>query len=490
MGPENDPEAAAAIREHFNGANTTLRALEKMHLNGEPKHLAALLDFAARAYRRPLTKAEHDDIIAFYHQLRTKNELTHEDAIRDSVVSILMSPDFLYRVDLVENASASHPGVVRNAAMTAGATNPIRPLTNYELASRLSYFLWSSMPDAELLRHAAAGDLRKPDVLRAQTKRMLEDKRVYDLASEFGGNWLDFRHFENYNSVDRQRFPTFNNELREAMFEEPIHFIDDAIRNDRSLLDMLYGSYTFVNPVLAKHYEIPVAATLKPDEWVRIDDADKYQRGGLLPMSVFLTNTSPGLRTSPVKRGFWIVHRLLGETIPPPPAVVPELPADESKSNLPLRDALAAHRANPLCSGCHAKFDVFGLALEGYGPVGEARAKDLGGRPVDASATFPGGINGTGVEGIRSFIRDHREHEFVDGVSRKFLAYALSRSLQLSDDLLIDRMEAALAAKQNRFDVMIDSIVTSPQFLNKRVATPVIRNVEARPVAQVRSGVH
>lgn len=490
MGPENDPEAPAAIREHFNHVNITLRALEKMHTAAEPKHITALLDFAARAYRRPLTKAERDDIVAFYHELRKKNELTHEDAIRDSVVSILMSPDFLYRVDLVENASRQSGTALKNAAMTAGSDTAIRPLTNYELASRLSYFLWSSMPDAELLRHAAAGDLRKPEVLRAETQRMLEDKRVYDLASEFGGNWLDFRHFENYNSVDRQRFPMFDNDLREAMFEEPIHFIDDSIRNNRSLLDMLYGNYTFVNPVLAKHYRIPVAATAKPDEWVRVDNAAQYDRGGLLPMSVFLTNTSPGLRTSPVKRGFWIVHRLLGETIPPPPAVVPELPSDESKSNLSLRDALAQHRVNPLCSGCHAKFDVFGLALEGYGPVGEAREKDLGGRPVDTTATLPGGIDAKGVEGIRSFIRDHREHEFVDGVTRKFVAYALSRSLQLSDDLLIDRIEASLAAKQNRFDVLVDSIVNSPQFLNKRVASPVTRNVEARPVAQVRSGVH
>ncbi len=163
------------------------------------------------------------------------------------------------------------------------------------------------MPDDELLRHAAAGDLHKPDVLLAQTRRMLKDERVRGLATEFAGNWLDFRHFETNNTVDRERFPSFNNDLREAMFQEPIRFIEDAIRNDRSVLDMLYGNYTFVNPVLAKHYGMPEVAGDK-DTWVRVDDADKYQRGGLLPMAVFLTQNSPGLRTSPVKRGYWVVH--------------------------------------------------------------------------------------------------------------------------------------------------------------------------------------
>ena len=196
-------------------------------------------------------------------------------------------------------------------------------------------------------------------------------------------------------------------------------------------------------------------------------------------MSVFLTNTSPGLRTSPVKRGYWVVHRLLGETIPPPPAVVPELPQDESKSDMPLRDVLAQHRSNAACAGCHARFDVFGLAFEGYGPVGETRTKDLAGRPVDTSATFPGGVDGSGFAGVQAFIRDHRQKDFVDGLSRKLLVYGLNRSLQLSDDPLIERMASSLAAKQDRFDTLIEAIVTSPQFLNKRFpAAP------ARPVAQ------
>ncbi len=266
-----------------------------------------------------------------------KNELSHEDAIRDSIVSVLMSPDFLYRIDLLD---AAHVCFDDRSPVKTSAAGRIRPLSGYALASRLSYFLWSSMPDEELLRHAAAGDLQKPDVLLAQTRRMLKDERVRGLATEFGGNWLDFRHFETNNAVDRERFPSFNNDLREAMFQEPIRFIEDAIHNDRSVLDMLYGNYTFVNPVLAKHYGMPEVDGDR-DTWVRVDDADKYGRGGLLPMAVFLTQNSPGLRTSPVKRGNWVVQRVLGEVIPPPPPVVPELPADESKSDLPIRDMLA-----------------------------------------------------------------------------------------------------------------------------------------------------
>ena len=317
---------------------------------------------------------------------------------------------------------------------------------------------------------------------------MLKDERVRDFATEFVGNWLDFRRFENYNSVDRARFPNFTNDLREALFQEPIRFVEDVIRNNRPVYDMLYGNYTFVNPVLAKHYGMPAVKGTN-DTWVRVDDANRYQRGGLLPMAVFLTNTSPGLRTSPVKRGYWVVHRILGETIPPPPAVVPELPADESKSDRSLRDALAQHRANPVCAGCHARFDIFGLAFESYGPTGEARTKDLGGRPVDDTATLPGGVESKGFTGVRSFIKEHRQKDFVDGLARKLIAYALNRSLQLSDEALVDRMESKLAASGGRMDSLIETIVTSPQFLNKRLADmPSGHVAQSKPGIQSRKG--
>jgi hypothetical protein len=251
------------------------------------------------------------------------------------------------------------------------------------------------------------------------------------------------------------------------MFEEPIRFIEDVIRNDRSVFDLLYAGHTFVNPVLAKHYGMP-EMTGSADRWIRVEDASRYGRGGLLPMSVFLTQNSPGLRTSPVKRGYWVVRRVLGEAIPPPPANVPELPQDEAKLDLPLREMLAKHRDNPSCASCHARFDSFGLAFEGYGPVGESRSNDLAGRPVDTKAVFPGGSQGSGFEGVQAYIREHRQKDFIDNLSRKLLAYSLGRSLLLSDEPVIERMRATLHGKGYRFTALVDTIVTSPQFLNKR----------------------
>jgi len=448
----NNPIAMEAIGDHFDRVNATIRGIERKRLDAEPHHLDALLAFAARAYRRPLTAAERDDLLAFYRSLREKSSLSHEEAMRDLLVNILMSPHFLYRV----NAG----NIERKAA-------PSTALSDFALASRLSYFLWSTMPDQELTAKAAAGDLKKESVLVAEMRRMLKDERASRLATEFGGNWLDFRRFDEHNAVDRERFPQFSNELREAMFEEPIRFISDLVRNDRSILDMLYGNYTFANPVLARHYGI-AAVNGGPEEWTRVDNASEYQRGGLLPMAAFLTQNSPGLRTSPVKRGYWVARRVLGEVIPPPPPTVPELPKDEAQLDMPLRQVLAKHRENAACASCHARFDSFGLTFEGYGPVGETRAKDLAGRPVDAHATFPGGSEGTGLSGLQSYIRANREKDFVDNLCRKMLVYALGRSLMLSDEPLIQRLNAKLAANGYKFGTLVETIVTSPQFLRKR----------------------
>ena len=462
--PSNDPIAQEAILVHFQKVNNTLRRVEKMRVDAEPHHLDALLAFAARAYRRPLTKAEGDDLIAYYRAQRAETGLTHEEAVRDAIVSVLMSPDFLYRMDLVDGF-ATLSGVSGKPA--ADAKPGRAPLSDYALASRLSYFLWSSMPDQELLASAADGSLSRPGVLAAQTRRMLASGKVRGLATEFGGNWLDSRRFQNLNSVDRERFPAFDDKLRHAMFEEPVRLIQDAVQNDRSVLDLIYADYTFVNPVLARHYGIP-AASGDETEWTRVDGADRYGRGGLLPMAAFLTQSSPGLRTSPVKRGFWIVKRVLGEEIPPPPPVVPELPKDETKTELPLTEMLAQHRANPLCSACHARFDSFGLAFEGYGPVGQRRETDLAGRLVDTVAEFPGGSRGEGLKGVQDYIRANRQDDYVDNLSRKMLAYALSRSLQLSDELLIEQARQNLAKNDYRFAALFETIVTSQQFTNRR----------------------
>jgi uncharacterized protein DUF1592/uncharacterized protein DUF1588/uncharacterized protein DUF1587/uncharacterized protein DUF1595/uncharacterized protein DUF1585 len=446
--------AADLVRDYFDRMNRNVRALEQAKAAAEPSHLDALVAFAARAYRRPLTKVESDDLLAFYRSLRAQ-PLSHEDAIRDAVASVLMSPYFCYRVDTLPETGAS--------------TADVRPLSAYELASRLSYFLWSSMPDEELMKHAAAADLDKTEVLAAQARRMMQDGRVRHLATEFAGNWLDIRRFEEHNAVDRERFPRFTSELREAMFEEPIRFVLDIIQRNGSVLDFLYGNYTFVNPVLARHYGMPEPAE---GTWTRVDDAQKYARGGLLPMSVFLTKNAPGLRTSPVKRGYWVVHRLLGEYIPAPPPNVPVLPTDETKlGDLTLRETLAQHRANPACASCHAKFDSFGLAFEGYGPVGDARDRDLAGRRVETSVTFPDGSSGSGLDGLRAFMRARGQAEFVDTLCRQLLVYALGRSLLQSDEPLVAEMRKDLSTGGNKFGDLVQDIVTSRQFLTKR-ATP------------------
>jgi hypothetical protein len=442
-------EAVKAIETYFADISAAIRRVERARRAAEPGQRKTLLQFVERAYRRPLSTAEQDGVLDFYRKTRRADKLGHEEALRDTLVSVLVSPHFCYRIDLAE------PGPTA------------RPLTDYELASRLSYFLWSSMPDAELLAHAAAHDLHRPEVLRAQARRMLGDPRVRGLATEFLANWLDFRRFEEHNAVDRQRFPTFTNELRQAMFEEPIRYFIDIVKRNRSVLDLLYGTDTFVNPLLARHYGIPEPKGAS--EWAHVVEAKRYGRGSLLPMAVFLTKNAPGLRTSPVKRGYWVVRRLLGEKIPPPPPTVPELPKDEARlGELTLPQVLARHRADKSCAGCHRRFDSVGLVFEDYGPVGERRAKDLGGRPVQTTATFPDGKDRIGLEGLRAYLREKRQNDFVDNLCRKLLSYALGRSLQLSDRKALQDMRAKLAANGHSFGSLVDAIVTSSQFLNKR----------------------
>jgi hypothetical protein len=446
--------AIRAVEEHFQWVNDSIRWVESARTQSEPLHLKAIQEFAARAYRRPLTQAERDDLLAYYRALRAKNGFSHEDAMRDLVVSVLMAPDFSYRINTL--ASAAKPeraGVAR--------------LSDDSLASRLSYFLWSSMPDRQLVARAQAGELHNPDVLVAEARRMLKDDRARGLAVEFGANWLDFRRFQEHNAVDRERFPAFTDDLRQAMFEEPIRFFQDVVRGNRPVLDFLYSGDTFVNDVLAQHYGMTDVHP-GPNQWVSVADARQYGRGGILPMAVFLTKNAPGLRTSPVKRGYWVVRRVLGEEIPPPPAAVPELPRDEAKMDLPLRDMLARHRQDASCAGCHTRFDAFGLAFEAYGPIGERRTNDLAGRAVDTKASFPGGAEGDGFEGVRAYIHERRENDFVDNLCRKLMAYALGRGLMLSDEPAIEEMRGKLAANQYRFQTLIESIVTTPQFLNGR----------------------
>jgi hypothetical protein len=442
--------ALDAIREYFILANAAIRRLEKDKRDAEPLHLDALLRFAGRAYRRPLQDAERSEIRDFYRLLRQRDRLGHEDAVRDVLVRVLTSPYFCLTVQ------------------PSDLDEPIHPISDYTLAGRLSYFLWSSMPDEELLNLAAREELHRPDVVSSQVRRMLGDDRVQGFATEFGGHWLGFRQFQQHNSVDRQRFPIFDDALRQAMFEEPIHFIVDLIQRDGSLLDLLDGDYTFVNAALASHYGVD-GLSLRAGEWGRVDRAGQYGRGGLLPMSVFLTKNAPGLRTSPVKRGYWLVRQLLGERIPTPPPDVPELPSNEAElGELTLREVLAKHREHQSCAVCHDRFDSLGVAFEQYGPVGERRSLDLAGHPVVAAATLPDGVEREGISGLRDYLRQHRQEEFIDNLCRKLLSYALGRTLIVSDDKLLREMQVDLVEDDHRLSGVIQRIATSPQFLTQR----------------------
>ncbi|HET9196156.1 MAG TPA: DUF1592 domain-containing protein [Vicinamibacterales bacterium] len=450
-------ETRRMTQQYFDELGAAIRATAQARAAAEPPHLEHLVAFAERAYRRPIEAAERDAVLAFYRQLR-QSGLGHEDAVRDTLASVLVSPHVLYRVD-----------VVRTAAQSRIGDHAVAPLTSDSLANRLSYFLWSSMPDAELMARAAAGDLHRPEILRAQVRRMLRDGRVSRLATEFGANWLGVRRFEEYNSVDRERFPAFTNDLRRAFFEEPVRFLTALIRENRPVTDLLFGDYTYVNRPLASHYGMP-----QPDgdaeRWVRVDKAGGYQRGGLLPMAAFLTQSSPGQRTSPVKRGYWVARNVLGQHIPAPPPDVPAIPSDEADlGSLTLAQTMARHRADPNCASCHATFDFFGLAFEGYGPVGERRERDLGGRTVDPATEFPDGVRRSGVAGILEYVRASRQQDFVDNLSRRLVSYGLGRGVIPSDRRLLDQMQAALRANGYRFSGLVETLVTSPQFLMKRV---------------------
>ncbi len=448
-------EAINEIAHYFESMSKRIQENATLVAAAESHHLSALLRFANRAWRRPVTSTEQARLLDFYRVLREQRGLNHEQAVRDVATSILVSPHFCYRVDLGAPAADDHR------------------LTSYAIANRLSYFLWSSMPDAALLRLAEQGDLQTPSILVDQARRMLKDSRATALATEFGGQWLGFHQFRNHVAVDRTRFTQFTDDLRDSMYLEPVHFLTDLIRRDRPIDDIFFASHTFVDKRLAAHYGIPYSGVKNPaTDWIRIDDALPYGRGGLLPMAVFLTKHAPGLRTSPVKRGYWIVKQILGERIPPPPPAVPELPRDESElGDKTLREVLQLHREQKSCAACHDKFDFAGLAFEAYGPIGELRTHDLGGRPVETRTEFPDGSAGEGLSALRIYLQKHRKTQLRATFCKKLLAYGLGRTLLLSDDPTLGRMTEALATSDGKFSSLVEVIVTSRQFLTKRPAT-------------------
>lgn len=405
----------------------------------EPVQVQAVVDFAARAWRRPITEPEQQALRDLYQTLRTKG-IAHEAAVRLLLARVLTSPSFLYRGE------------------RAGLDAKAAPVSDWELATRLSYFLWASAPDEELRRLAALGKLHNHDVLADQTHRMLQDRKVRRLATEFGCQWLHIRDLETLNEKSERHFPTFV-ALRGDMQEEAVRFLMDMFQADRSVLSLLDADHSFMNAALARHYEID----LQGDDWQRVDGLQARGRGGMLGFAATLAKQSGASRTSPILRGNWISEVVLGEKLPLPPKDVPILP-DEAPQGLTERQLIERHSSDAKCAHCHDRIDHFGFALEGFDAIGRARSQDAAGLPIDTLAKLPGGGELNGLDGLRSYLLEQRRDDFLRQFCRKLLGYALGRGVQLSDKPLLDDMLVQLKSHDFRVGTAIQRIVRSPQF--------------------------
>jgi hypothetical protein len=455
--------AGHPIHEFFEDIRQGVKLRATQLKQAEPAYLRNLQEFAQKAYRRPLTIEETKQILDFYHSVAKQEEFGMEQAVRASITRILVSPHFCYHLDLPP----------------AGKT--IEPVPDLAMASRLSYFLWSSMPDKELIDLAAQGKLNNETALKTQMQRMLKDPKVSGFALEFFGQWLQYRDFLQQESVNRQVFPEFDDLLKQSMFEEPTRLATWLIQNDLPVTNILQSDTTFVNRRLARHYGLPFSG--KDDTtWEKADGMLKLGRGGYLGMSVFLTKNSQPQRTSPVKRGFWVVHKLMGEHIPAPPANVAVLPAKETDTKgKSIRELLALHTENATCARCHQRFDPVGLSMEGFDAIGKSRTKDLAGRPIDNVVHLPTGGESRGIPEFSKYLATKRKDEFTKTMCRKFLGFALGRSLELSDLVLLEKMQAELEKNDYRFSTLFETVVMSPQFRNQRGRDFVPANLKNDP---------
>jgi hypothetical protein len=419
-------------------------AFRRALVDAEPRHLAAVEDFAALAYRRPLADTERKELAGLYQALR-QEELSHDEALRLTLARVLTAPEFLYRVET--------PGPARAAT----------PVNDWELATRLSYFLWSTAPDAELRGLAARGLLTNDQALAAQTRRMIGDARVRRLAIEFACQWLNVRDFDTLDEKSERHFPEFVG-LRGAMYEETIQFFTHLFQHDRSVLEILDCDYALLNQQLAAHYEIP---GVTGDEWRRVDGVRQHGRGGVLAQATVLAKQSGASRTSPILRGNWVSEALLGERLPRPPKDVPLLPQDAASEQLTMRQLVERHSSDARCRVCHDRIDAFGFSLEAYDSIGRRRATDAG-LPIDATATTLDGARLEGIDGLRAYLTGQRRDAFVRQFCKKLLGYALGRAAQLSDEPLLAAMQSRLAQEDYRVLAAIEMIVQSPQFRNIR----------------------
>ena len=408
-------------------------AFEKTLVAAQPTHLDALIAFAPRIYRRPLPPSEQQSLRDLYQRLR-EERLSHEEAFRLTLARLFSAAAFLYKSEAP--ARKSRQG----------------PVNNWELATRLSYFLTSSTPDKELTLAASKKSLTESKTLRAHAHRLLQGRHTRRLAIEFACQWLHIRNFDQHDGKNESLYPEFAG-LRGKMYEESIRFFTDFFQNDRSILSLLNADHTFVDPDLAKLYALPALG----EGWQRIEDIQKVGRGGILGFATTLAKQSGASRTSPILRGNWVSETLLGERLPKPPKDVPPL-SDELPKGLSERELIMQHSSDPACAKCHHRIDPYGFALEAFDAIGRFRAG------ADTKAQLPDGTSIEGLEGLRNYLLKDRRESFVRHFCQKLLGYALGRAVQLSDQPFLDELMTTLQKHDYRIGVAVEAIVLSPQF--------------------------
>ena len=398
---------------------------------------------ATLAYRRRLSEADMDPLMSAFNKGQQAGHSFH-DSMRAPLTALLINPRFLFRAEHDESGKDEWK------------------LNDFEIATRLAYFLWSSMPDRELFRLADAGELSKPEVLKAQTLRMIQSPKSTALARHFAGQWIGFQKMIDEVEPDENRFPTFNSDLRKAMYFEGVEFFTHLLREDRPITELIDSDYTFANETLAKHYGLKEKVT--GDEIRKVTLHDK-NRGGVIGMGAVLSSTSLPMRTSPVLRGVWILDTILGAPAPPPPPDAGELPADDTKAGgATFREQLEAHRKNPKCASCHARIDPLGMSLENFDAIGRWREKDANGKPIDSSAVIEGAITFSSPYELKQLVLQGRE-KFARNMARKLIAYATGRGLEYYDEAFVTEIVAKLDQKDYRMHELIHLIIQSRPFL-------------------------
>ncbi len=404
---------------------------------------------ARSAYRRPPSEAELDVLVGVF-DLGRENKLTYSAALGLMLKAVLVSPQFLYITPASEVA----------------AEKKIVPLDDHQLASRLSYLLWATMPDAELAALADAGKLHEPAVLREQVKRLLQDPRSRALFDGFGAQWLGLGELET-KTFDTAKFPLMTGEMRTAMYEEARLFFDSIVRENRSVVSFVDSDYTFLNGTLAQLYGLEKTVTGPAMRQVKLADAN---RGGILGMPGILATTSFPDRTSAVKRGVWVLEQVLGEHVPPAPPNVPALEKQDGAkvANLTLRQRTELHRTDAACANCHKILDPIGFGLENFDAIGRWRDVEEGGGAIDATGELPGGKRFSSPKELKAIIAA-RQSDLARNLTEKLLAYALCRPLEGYDEIVVDRLMDTIAKDGYRMQSLITEIVTSYPFTQRRV---------------------